>query len=441
MVDVQEQKEARPGDELVLLAVQQLNGHARPRKEIIVAILLLEEAIDYSPSNPYLKIEAMLTYSDLHAGSRALELFQELHVKQIQHESCIYLVIPLLRANGLYREVVEICKMILHLQRSNLRDAGEYTGISMEHGTLSKAEEFMTFQRTRLNRSLSALEARGLILDCAPFYVTDAKSTLLGEHHGIVGEENDFDRACKMVTETHDPLAAFSVLRLPCEMDLLDNRDHTVLDHQMLDPRPADSHQDIVDYSLHRSFRHNLLIRTTLTVEATKGPKKGKAVAASKELETRCRALSSLLVAFQGCRKGSPLPKAAELFVSVLVNLCRVVTIVGAGVEDPEGKLGTTLESREGLALTVIEETRALVSGSIEALEQPPNGDVVAQISRLLPDYMVPTLAVFRMAGGILELFGWGRRKWKTKSCAAAFAALASSLSDFVGHCDKLQSR
>jgi N-acetyltransferase B complex (NatB) non catalytic subunit len=159
----------------------------------LLAAVLLESAIRYSPYNAYLKISAMFVYSQLNAVSRSWDLFRDLYIKHIQHESCAYLILPLLRAGGFYQETISVCQEILRLQTASAREAIEFSGRAMENGALSKADECITFHRERMNKSLTTLEAKGLILDCAPMYKQNDDRDTLGAVHGIVGGESDLE--------------------------------------------------------------------------------------------------------------------------------------------------------------------------------------------------------------------------------------------------------
>ena len=127
------QKEVLPGDEIILLASQYLlfegassylhsssDGPSTPY--ILQAASLLEEAIDNSPYNPHLKIAAISVYSRLGAAERALAIYQDLGVKQIQLDSCSYIILPLLVKGGLYTSAIKIASSILRLHGSSSKD-------------------------------------------------------------------------------------------------------------------------------------------------------------------------------------------------------------------------------------------------------------------------------------------------------------------------------
>ena len=207
----------------------------------------------------------------------------------------------------LIRQRGEICNAMVRFQATTARDCGDYAGRAMDAGTLSKADEFMVFQRTKMNKSLSVMEAKGLILDAAPLLGEpierkrhDVDRTLKGclGLQGIVGAENDMERATQMVIEAHNPFAALSLVswadsggKVEDAEGIADNRDISILFHQILYKTSMATKESIVKDSLRRGHLHGLLIRAALCLDATKGPKKGKIVNSSAELEKRTKSL------------------------------------------------------------------------------------------------------------------------------------------------------
>ena len=80
-----------------------------------MAACLLEKALAHSPYNPHLKLVSLYIYSRLGAASKSLELYKELGVKQIQLDSCPFVILDILRKGGLYSDVIEICSSIVKL--------------------------------------------------------------------------------------------------------------------------------------------------------------------------------------------------------------------------------------------------------------------------------------------------------------------------------------
>lgn len=443
----QEQKESRPGDDLILLALQQLTHETATDAELGFAAAVLESAMLHSPDNAFLKIAGIFLYSQIDAVPRSWDLFRDLFIKHIQHESCAYIILPLLRAGGLYGETIAVCSEILRLQAANLRDAGEFTGRAMENGTMSKAGEFLEFQRSKLNHSLTTLEAKGLILDCAPMYINNEKQSALGAVHGIVGGEADIDRASQMVTEAHNPLAAFSLLRLKGTTaenleTFSDNRDFSILSNDLLNPRKFDSQEKVVSDSIRRGQHHNLIIRAALCVDAAKGPKKGKLVAATNKLKKRSASLVSSVAEAQGyCAESNGAP-GYEALLSAMLSMCGIITGLAAGdfSQADSSASADTLENREDKTCQLLMEAAEKVTLARQELNLADD-QRISRVGMLLPDYIVPTFALVQMCAKMLETFGWGRRKRKTRRCAASLFDLTSTLVSLIADMQTCSSR
>ena len=157
-----------------------------------------------------------------------------------------------------------------------------------------------------MNGSLSIVDAKGVILDAAPLLAAavprkkfDSDPLMkgqLGLHQGIVGGEDDMDRARQMVVEAHSPYAALSIVTLPNDssaetITLADNRDLSIFSYQLLHPYSLPTQEELFKDAQRRGHIHGMLIRAALCIDAAKGPKKGKVVKSSPELEKRTQSL------------------------------------------------------------------------------------------------------------------------------------------------------
>lgn len=405
---------------------------------LLFAAVILSEGVRYSPYNAQLKISALNVYGQLYAVSKAWTLFQTLFVKHIQNESCSFLILPLLRSAGMYDETILVCKEIIRLHRVAVHDAGDYSGRAMENGALSKADEFLRFQRTKLNRSLTTLEAKGLIMDAAPMYVNGeaASGHAIGLMHGIVGGPSDFERASEIVGEAHDPFGTFVLLQLTGDATELvksksENRDLSVLSYEILSKFKVESSLDIVRASLRRGRVHGILIRAALCLETTKGPKKGKVVPVSDIHRQRCRSLlSSLTIVNDDCGSWTEPAGYAEL-LRVLVDECRVITTVSSGMMSESDSEVDSLEAREESVVEILNRIRVTLDEARVALA-PFEVCSVPRICRFVPECLIPVYSVFRMCAETLELFGWGRRKAKSKRPAFELKCVALALQALV---------
>ncbi|CAN0474666.1 unnamed protein product, partial [Ectocarpus sp. 12 AP-2014] len=179
------QREVQHGDELVILAAQTLlrlcelyddggggasasGGDAdggRPDQAKgylgrVEAVCLLEAAMSCSPYNHHLKILAMDVYRQLGSFARALTIFGELDVKQIQMDTLSYLMLGPSLCHGLFGEVQGQCKGIAAVHRSCKNDTAEHVATAFERGNYSKGAEVDRFQREKLDVSLQLALAK-----------------------------------------------------------------------------------------------------------------------------------------------------------------------------------------------------------------------------------------------------------------------------------------
>ena len=445
---------------MLLLAVQQLLYCDRNSQDALVtAAVLLETAIHHSPHNAYLKMTAIDVYYQLNAMSRSWEFFQVIGLKHIQLDSCTYTVLPYLITGGLYNEAIDVGNALLRFQAGTARDCGEYAGRAMEAGTLSKANEFLIFQRERMNKSLTLLQAKGIILDSAPLFAKavprkkhDEDPILqggLGMHQGIVGGDEDLGRATRMVVEAHNPYAALSLvswaddtgrdeidsasagpangenMAIVVDVDQwTDNRDFTIFSHEILYQTKRETKYEMVHDALRRGHLHGLLIRASLCMDAAKGPKKGKIVKNSDEVERRTRSLLKSVDVVTKFVELSPLPDTChggavgcKTLILAMLDLCKILALISTGL--PNQSETDSLEQRE---LRATEYLQSVATPRLQKGHEELNVTTVQQVCSILPNYIVPTFALFRMCSNVCTLFGWGQRKRYTKRCAGALA-------------------
>jgi hypothetical protein len=168
-----------------------------------------------------------------------------------------------------------------------------------------------------------------------------------------------------------------------------------------------------------------LLIRAALCVDATKGPKKGKIIKASDGLRKRCSSLlSSATAAVNDCATTIQ-PSGYINLLHSMSDICRVIVVVSAGMQADDIKaVDDALESREEHATSGLQRACVLLKEGREQLAVA----TIPQVSKLLPDCIVPLFALFQMCAKVMDTFGWGRRKAKTRASAAALADLSVAL-------------
>lgn len=450
---------------MILLAVQQLlfasdsqskNCNARDDSRIFISAVLLESAIQHSPDNAYLKFLAIDVFHRLDATTRSWELYQKTGLKHIQLDSCSFVIYPYLFEGGLYNEAIDVSMALLRFQRGATRDCGDFSGRAMNSGTLTKADEFMVFQREKMNRSLTFLYSKGLILDAAPLLATEVPRMKydenpmlkggIGIRQGIVGGNGDIERTTQMVVESHNQYAALSIVscldHFITNVDgdgLSDNRDFSILNQCRILLKPKiDSKRTMVKNSVRRGFVHGVLMRASLCMDAMKGPKKGKVVKPSAVLEKRTQSLlDSVLAASEFFDNDldaipdtdvSDEDEGCHEFLHVFLGLCRVLSIVNAGLPKTNGD--DSLEQREQRSVDAIQNyVMARFKKACDSIPSVNNSPKI--VGSLLPAYILPIFAVFRMCSTACTAYGWGKRK-TTKKTSIAMAEFSKAFQELL---------
>jgi N-terminal acetyltransferase B complex non-catalytic subunit len=409
-----------------LLAVQNLLFRKVDATNLIAAASLLEEALAFSPYNASLNIAAIDVCSKLNAVHRAYELYQGLSIKHIQLDSCSYLISSKLVQGGLYNEAIELCNDVLKFHKSIARDTGEFAASSMEHGTLSKADELLQFFRTRMQPSLTLLDARGRIMDCAPLLCTAQDKRTLGLHHGIVGGESDLERVAHMVREAHNPLGAPSIMTMALNegVGASDNRDFSILHHEILCKSTHATKDELLKDSIRRGLLHGLLVRLALCMDSVRGPKKGKAPKPSEPLQMRCTSLMVVVGKISSFLESGTHDSGYRECMEAILTLVRTIVVISTGHEENDD----SLSSREERA-----------TQQLESVVIPSMTWSIPTVCQFLPDMLVPLVVVIRNTANLFALFGWGKRK--NRASTGALAKLASDVKDLVGAMREEMSR
>jgi len=317
----------------------------------------------------------------------------------------------------------------------------------MEKCTISKANEFLVFQRQKMNNSLSVLDAKGIILDCAPLMGTAMATKqlngdavyqgCLGKMQGIVGGEEDLARATRMVVEVYNPYAALSVVSWACNggnvedcSTMADNRDLSIHSLNILHRIPTSTKKEIATDALRRGHLHGLLIRATLSLYAATGPKKGKIVKSTSDLEQRTtsmlRCVDSVDVFLREELLGDTREtKCSNALLSTKLDLLRVLAIINSGLPSTGSD---SMEDREKRAIEVLKTK--VTTKLREATDSSPLS--VKEVCYILPNFVVPLYATFAMCAKICDIYGWGKRKHKSKPCAAALREVAEEFMKFL---------
>mmetsp|Transcript_27441 Transcript_27441/g.41550 ORF Transcript_27441/g.41550 Transcript_27441/m.41550 type:complete len:915 (-) Transcript_27441:420-3164(-) len=390
------QKENQPSDELVILAVDQLlEGGQREKEDLMTAATILEMGLKKSSYNPYLKLRLLDVYRSLGAYDRCWELFQDLGIKHIQFDSCSYIILPILFEGGLYQQALAIANETLKFHISTISDTSNFISRALENGNWSKADEFLNFQRDKMNNSLTLMQSKGVIMDCAPLM-----TERVGLAHGIVGEDDDLERATRMLSEVHNTTGAPSLVCIDEKQSVSDNRDLSILPVGMVAPTSDVIFQAV----LQRKFYHGILLRTVMVLDVMKGPKKGKVIKTSDILGRRCENLLQALETKESSHCG---------WVKLVKILSQIIVTVTSGLPLVEED---SLKTREERAIKLAKEGSSVIE---DTTDQQATGVVIVE-------HLVPIMALLKMTAKVFHAFGWGKRK--KKESVNALAALAKSL-------------
>ncbi|KAL3810999.1 hypothetical protein ACHAXA_006551 [Cyclostephanos tholiformis] len=474
------QKEVLPGDEIILLASQYLlfegaSSHLHSTLDgpstpfLFQAASLLEEAIDHSPYNPHLKIAAISVYSRLGAAERALTIYQDLDVKQIQLDSCSYIILPLLVMGGMYTSAIKIASSILRLHGSTSKDIKSYASDSLENGLMFKANEMVTFQREKMRLSVQLLQSKALLMDAAPLMIpSDIGNDIAGggarqkvakcpvglaSEKGFCGNDGDLARAEQLVIDGEMHFNAPSIIHAAAQTAAVDdfsssdNRDMSLYCFESLYRTSHMTQREMVIGSLRSGHLHGLMVRAVMTVGSASAPKKGKVPKPTDERSYRCLSLRRAVSRAREFRLEAALDEVGGALWDACCQLCEAIIVVIYGNSCANESSIDTLAEREVASTAIIDSTTQLIQSAGMALsscysEVKPSCDglssmIGARVCQLLPNYVVPLYVFLETTARLFALFGWGKRKRLTKIPSGALAKAALSLQHLIS--DMLQ--
>jgi hypothetical protein len=441
------QKECLPGDDLILLTVQLLSvceSKTGLNKSTVQSLSLLENAMEQSPYNPYLKIAALNIYSKAGATMRAWEIFESMDVKQVQLDSCSYLIMQHLVNGGLYNEAVRQAGKILNLHTNSESDLCKYMAMAFENGNLHKGREMLHWHRNNMIPSLQLLEAKGIIMDLAPLHNYDSPDinqshSPIGLSHGLCGGDNDKERVEKIVRDASNYFGAPSILRFShegaCDISLCDNRDHDINQFEILE---RTNYELNMKESIFRSHIHSVLSKFVLFCDAVKPPKKGKVVILDVKDILIQRGMSLMISINEFEKKtlsnGGDAISYLSKTLTAVIRSCIVVStgrnvLLDQGIDD--SLFHDSLSKREEWCLPYLADAANLCKETIKVWDLYKK-DLITSTCRLVPDILIPVFATMNVIAKIFSIFGWGKRKRNTKVAAASLADVASCLNDLV---------
>jgi len=444
------QKECLPGDDLVLLTVELLSHRNRfeqeeKRKKInLYTSTLLENALIHSPYNAYIKIAAVKNHFLNGSGLRAVEVFEDMNVKQIQLDSCSYFVLRNLVDSGLYKEAIDHAGKIVNLHSTSEKDLCSFMPRSFENGNTRRGREMMKWQQHQMSPSLQLLEAKGLIMDLAPLLnygnLDDPMSLPpLGIVCGLVGSNHDEERAEKIIRDSANFFAAPSILHVATESVSIknvwsDNRDFTVNEYEILEKSTftLPPQETVI-----RAHAHSVLAKLVLVAQSIKPPKKGKVVKVQEGevIDIRSKSLCQTIVSTENFLSG-PTNNCSQthstLFRATLI-LSKAFSIIVAGRDNSAAPidLSDSLTKREERVIPLLTEVTLLLKESALTWNTHSR-DEGTSILRLLPDILITLFATLKTTANASATFGWGKRKRATKLVAGCLAEVAASFQVLV---------
>jgi N-acetyltransferase B complex (NatB) non catalytic subunit. len=445
------QKESLPGDDLILLAVQCMNHvHRYDADEermtfSTMAAGVLEYAMTYSPYNAYLKIAAMKQHLKNGSTVRAHEVFEKIDIKQIQLESCSYFILNDLVNNGLYKEALEQAGKILNLHSTSEKDVCSFMPRAFENGNISKGLEMIRWQRQQMSASFQLLEAKGIIMDLAPFLGFESQnnghtSRDLGSRCGLVGGKEEGERAEKILRDSANFYAAPSILNLArgdnnIENCWSDNRDFTVNDYEILQRSQYEFHPF---ESISRAHEHCILTKMVMVSQVMKPPKKGKVVKVSEGevLDKRSKSLLQSIDAAESffanekCRCN----QSHKLLLRAATAISRAFSVIVTGRHDAVSSPSPSnkLDEREQKAIPMLQSAKSMIQGASSSWTAQSKAEMSSLTFRLVPDVVIMLLASLNICANACSVFGWGKRKRSTKPVANCIADLALCLKTFL---------
>jgi len=459
------QKEVLPGDEIILLTSQHLQYQATksattspPTTLLLQAAALLEEAMGHSPYNPHLKIAAIGVYTQLNAAHRALAIYQDMGIKQIQLDSCSYLILPTLIQGGLYSSAIKLSSSIMRLHGSTSKDIKVYASKALRNGLMLKAKEMVTFQRDKMRPSLQLLYSKGIVMDAVPLMNPSDMSSddlvaivakqrgsgkappqvKLAQEKGFGGNEEDLIRAEQIAIDAEVHFNAPSVIHTTSQCvsvgDFVssDNRDMSINYFQILHQNVHLSKKDVVVQSLRRGHIHGLMTRAIMAVGAANAPKKGKVPKPTDETTYMCQSLRHSL---SSARKFSREVGMNDIDISLWDACCQLCEVIISVIQGDSTADSDTLADREKAATSIIESTTQHLENARKTFSlYCPDSDSQrgARVCQLLPDHIIPMYVLLETTARLFALFGWGKRKRLTKDASKALANLTLSFSEFI---------
>ena len=149
--------EHRAGDELLLLGCELLRASDHPLKTPLV-LLMLSYGTQASPYNFNLKIRLMQEWEGLGFVGAVFQLYQDLDIKAIQHETLGHLVLPLLfHSPSHLSDLQSFCHKVEHFHRTAITDLADSILTAYNHFNYEGIRDFWMFKEKLMASKLRTI--------------------------------------------------------------------------------------------------------------------------------------------------------------------------------------------------------------------------------------------------------------------------------------------
>ncbi|KAI4454836.1 n-terminal acetyltransferase-related [Holotrichia oblita] len=223
-----------PSDPYALLAAHVLYDLAQltqSSEHIILALVLLDNLLNNSPSNFHAKLLSVRLYHTLGGGIGAQTMYESLDVKHLQLDSLGYIHCGRLPTTGLLNLATNLYDTTLKFFSSNYKDSSDHLTFSYKFGSFQKLDEFMDF-RERLNNSLhyTTIAVDGIMLCLMQCTTSEALYNLdISPKDNKISWETLRDNHDLSVYQSWDPERALSPPEESEEIKLLFEQDVSFL--------------------------------------------------------------------------------------------------------------------------------------------------------------------------------------------------------------------
>ena len=453
-IQVTNNKQVLPGDDLILLAVQKLlNAYAgndnddpnHPKATVTYkdAAALLERAIHHSPFNASLKLTAIQIYFQLGAIERCWQLYSSMDIKQVQLDSCSYILLSqgILQQGAFFQEACQLASSILYFHKNVPYNVYEYSSRAMLKGHLSKACEILNFYHDKTKKSIMLRHAQQLLLECVP--MTKFPNVLLPLQEAE-------EQCWKFLSQSHWEYAASSLLLSKDDIDLnheemngndddfSDNRDRDIFHFEILPiiSTPSILLPTVADLWTNASESatvQSIIVYSVLLVSGIKKLKVSNKKAMNNnpaQITQRAKCLFRQISIMMKNNSGNQ-------WTRNISNLAYVILVAVTGfteesqITDDSATVVLSLGEREDKVVSILSEIvfdhKGMYCGDDENYKK-------AVMKVYLSRYILPFCNLMNVTGTLFQQhMGWGKLK-TTKPASIALRKIALSFRDCILH-------